>query len=125
MKRLLLTALALALFFLILVALAEHLGFVTAYLLASATVIVINTVYCAAILPKRAISILVGGVLTAIYAVLYTILQAEDYALLGGTVLLVVALVVTMFFTRRAHESSQRSEDSDPSNAGTRDELAL
>jgi inner membrane protein len=121
----LLIGVALALFFLILVALAEHLGFVTAYLLASATVIVINTVYCAAILPKRAISILVGGVLTAIYAVLYTILKAEDYALLGGTVLLVVALVVTMFFTRRVHESSQRSEDSDPSKAGTGDAFAV
>lgn len=121
----LLIGVALALFFLILVALAEHLGFVTAYLMASATVIVINTVYCAAILPRRAISILVGGVLTAIYAVLYTILKAEDYALLGGTVLLVVALVVTMFFTRRTHESSQRSEDSDPSRAGTEDEPAV
>ena len=121
----LLIGVALALFFLILVALAEHLGFVTAYLLASATVIVINTVYCAAILPRRTISILVGGVLTAIYAVLYTILKAEDYALLGGTVLLVVALVVTMFFTRRIHESSPRSEDSDPSNVGTGDGLAV
>jgi len=68
---------------------------------------------------------LVGGVLTAIYAVLYTILKAEDYALLGGTVLLVVALVVTMFFTRRTHESSQRSEDSDPSHAGTEDRPAV
>jgi len=113
----LLIGVALALFFLILVALAEHLGFVTAYLLASATVIVINTVYCAAILPKRAISMLVGGVLTAIYAVLYTILKAEDFALLGGTVLLVAALIVTMFFTRRIHESTLRPEDSDPPSA--------
>ena len=100
----LLIGVALAIFFLILVALAEHLGFTAAYILASSIVVVINTLYCAAILPRRSTSILVGGVLTAIYGILYTILKAEDFALLGGTALLVVALTVTMYFTRRIHE---------------------
>jgi inner membrane protein len=110
----LLIGVALALFFLILVALAEHMGFTTAYVLASATVVIINTVYCAAILPRRAISLLVGGVLAAIYGVLYTILKAEDFALLGGTLLLVAALVVTMYFTRRIHQPGNRRGGSDP-----------
>lgn len=100
----LLIGVALALFFLILVALAEHMGFAVAYLLASSTVVAINTFYCAAILPRRSTAALVGGVLAAIYAVLYTILKAEDFALLGGTLLLVVALSVTMYLTRRIHE---------------------
>ena len=100
----LLIGVALALFFLILVALAEHLGFAVAYLLASATVVAINTLYCAAILPRRSTALLVGGVLAAIYGVLYTILKAEDFALLGGTLLLVVALSITMYLTRRIHE---------------------
>jgi inner membrane protein len=100
----LLIGVALALFFLILVALAEHIGFPVAYLLASSTVVVINTLYCAAILGRRSTAALLGMVLAAIYGVLYTILQAEDYALLGGTLLLVVALAVTMYFTRRSHE---------------------
>jgi inner membrane protein len=111
----LLIGVALAMFFLILVALAEHMGFVLAYLLASSMVVVINTLYCAAILPKRSISILVGGVLSAIYGILYTILKAEDFALLGGTMLLLVALVVTMYFTRRIHVP--RSEAGQPSLA--------
>ena len=97
----LLIGVALALFFLILIALAEHIGFSTAYFLASTTVVVINTLYCAAILSRRSLALAVGGVLAAIYGILYTILRAEDYALLGGTALLVVALTVTMFFTRR------------------------
>jgi inner membrane protein len=105
----LLIGIALAIFFLILVALAEHMGFATAYILASSTVVVINTLYCAAILPRRSISIVVGAVLTAIYGILYTILKAEDFALLGGTLLLVVALTVTMYFTRRIHEPSAAS----------------
>jgi inner membrane protein len=103
----LLIGIALAIFFLILVALAEHMGFTTAYILASSTVVVINTLYCAAILPRRSISILVGGVLIAIYGILYTILKAEDYALLGGTLLLVVALAITMFFTRGIHADTR------------------
>jgi inner membrane protein len=100
----LLIGVALALFFLILIALAEHIGFGLAYVLASTTVVVINTGYCAAILRSRPTAAIVGGVLSAIYGILYVILEAEDYALLGGTALLVAALVVTMFFTRRIHE---------------------
>jgi inner membrane protein len=100
----LLIGVALALFFLILIALAEHIGFGIAYALASAIVVALNTLYCAAILRRRATAALVGGVLAAIYCVLYTILKAEDFALLGGTVLLVVALAVTMVLTRRLHE---------------------
>jgi len=96
-----LIGMALAMFFLTLVALAEHVGFGVAYLLASATVVVINTLYTAAILRRRSTAVLVGGVLTAIYGILYTILEAEDFALLGGTALLLTALAVTMYFTRR------------------------
>jgi inner membrane protein len=110
----LLIGVALALFFLILVALAEHMGFATAYVLASVAVIAINTVYCAAILPRRSISLVVGLVLTAIYGVLYTILRAEDFALLGGTALLVVTLVVTMYFTRRIHLGGEDTEPTPP-----------
>ena len=103
----LLIGVALAMFFLILIALAEHMGFTTAYLLASSTVVLINTLYCAAILKRTSISAIVGAVLTAIYGILYLILQAEDFALLGGTFLLVVALTVTMFFTRKIHEPKE------------------
>ena len=105
MVQFLLIGIALAMFFLILVALAEHMGFATAYILASSTVVVINTLYCAAIMHKLTVSALVGAVLTAIYGILYLILRAEDFALLGGTLLLVVALTVTMYFTRRIHET--------------------
>jgi inner membrane protein len=99
----LLIGVALAMFFLILIALAEHIGFAIAYFLAAAVVVVINTLYCVAILPRRSLAAAVGAVLTAIYGILYTILKAEDFALLGGTLLLVVALTVTMYFTRGMH----------------------
>jgi inner membrane protein len=99
----LLIGIALALFFLVLIALAEHIGFGLAYLMASAIIITINTLYSAAILRRRGLALAVGGVLVSIYGVLYLILQAEDYALLGGTLLLLAALTITMYFTRRVH----------------------
>ena len=58
--------------------------------------IVIITLYCAAILRNRSIALSVGGVLTAIYGVLYLILKAEDFALLGGTLLLLVGLLISL-----------------------------
>ena len=100
----LLIGVALAMFFLILVALAEHIGFTIAYVLAASTVVLLNTLYCAAILERRGTAMLVGVVLTVIYGILFVILQAEDFALLGGTLLLVAALTVTMYFTRRIHK---------------------
>jgi inner membrane protein len=68
-------------------------------------VVVINTLYLVAIMRRRTLATLVGAILAAIYGILYLILRADDYALLGGTLLLVVALVVTMYFTRRIHET--------------------
>ncbi len=94
---------ALAIFFLILIALAEHIGFETAYAVASAVVIALNTLYCSALLQTKKLALLVGSVLTGTYTVLYTILVAEDFALLGGTLVLVIALATTMFFTRKFH----------------------
>lgn len=104
----LLIGVALALFFLILIAFAEHIGFGTAYVIASAIVIGMNSLYCAALLTRKSLAIAVGGVLTAIYGILYTILKAEDFALLSGTVLLVVALSVTMYFTKSLHKKEDR-----------------
>ena len=109
----LLVGAALALFFLLLIAFAEHLGFGPAYLLASATVVALNTLYCSALLPRRRLALAVGGVLTIIYAVLFTILRAEDYALLAGSLLLAVALAASMYVTRRANEEWTASPPAD------------
>lgn len=91
---------ALALFFLLLIALSEHLGFGRAYAMAAVMVVALNTLYCRAFLPRKRLALVVGGVLAAIYGVLYVILRAEDYALLSGSAVLVAALAVTMWVTR-------------------------
>ena len=98
---------AMTVFYLLLIALAEHIGFDAAYTVASLTVIIMNTLYCIFVLSKKALAFVVTAVLSALYAVLYMALRAEDYALLTGSLLLVVAVAVTMFFTRNIHQKNE------------------
>lgn len=97
---------AMTLFYLLLIALAEHIGFNRAYGIAAAVVITLNSVYCLFVLSRKALAFVVTAVLSALYAVLFMALRAEDYALLTGSILLVVAVALTMFFTRNLHKQN-------------------
>jgi len=96
----LLVGAAICLFYLLLLSLAEHLGFMPAYLLASAAVVGLITGYCASILRKPVWALIVGALVAALYAYLYVLLNNEDYALLIGSVGLFVILAAVMYLTR-------------------------
>jgi len=89
------------LFYLLELSLAEHLGFVQAYSLASAAVVVMVAFYSAAVLKARKRAVIVGIVVTLLYIYLYILLMIEDYALLAGSIGLFVALAAIMFLTRK------------------------
>ena len=89
------------LFYLLELSLAEHLGFVQAYSLASAAIVVLVASYSAAVLKARKRAIIVGSVVTLLYIYLYILLMIEDYALLAGSIGLFVALAAIMFLTRK------------------------
>jgi inner membrane protein len=91
---------ALSLFYLLLIALAEHISFHSAYLLAAGIVIIMIGLYSLSILKRAALTALVTTVIATLYAVLYLILLSEDYALLSGTILITVTLAASMYFTR-------------------------
>lgn len=91
---------ALALFYLILLALAEHIAFLYAYTSAAATVIVLITLYSSALLPSKWRVFGIFLLLTALYSMLYLLLQMEDYALLAGVGVLVMATGFMMIVTR-------------------------
>lgn len=92
---------ALVLFFVLLLAFAEVIGFVPAYMLAAAAIAGLNTAYSAAVLKSWRRAWLIGGLLVALYAVLYILLNLEAYSLLIGSLLLFVALAGVMYATRR------------------------
>lgn len=97
----LLVGLALAIFFLLLIALSEHLSFALAYgISASACVTLIGT-YLAGALGSRVRGAAFGAGIAALYGVLYGVLLSEDNALLMGALLLFAALGASMLATRR------------------------
>ncbi|HEX4824312.1 MAG TPA: cell envelope integrity protein CreD [Candidatus Polarisedimenticolaceae bacterium] len=96
-----LVGMGLAMFFLLLLALTEHLPFALAYLLASAACIALLGFYVSYVLRsvKRATGF--TGLLTTLYAALYVLLRSEDMALLLGAALLFGILAAIMVVTRR------------------------
>jgi inner membrane protein len=110
----LLTGAGLILFFVLLLAFAEIIGFTLAYLAASAAVIGLISAYSAAVLGSAKRAGFIGGLLLGLYALLYVLLNLEAYSLIIGSLLLFAALAAVMYVTRKV----------DWSGLGTRDEAA-
>ena len=96
-----LVGLALAMFFLLLTALSEHIAFAAAYALASAACVGLITAYLVRVLASAKLGVAFGAALAALYGMLYALLRAEDYSLLGGALLLFALLSALMLATRR------------------------
>jgi inner membrane protein len=96
-----LVGLALAMFFLLLTALSEHIAFAAAYAAATLACVGVVSIYLVRVLKSARIGLAFGGALAALYAMLYALLKAEDYSLLGGALLLFGLLAAVMVATRR------------------------
>jgi inner membrane protein len=97
----LLTGAGLVLFFVMLLAFAEVIGFTSAYLLASAAIIGLLTAYSAAVLKSWKRARFIGALLVGLYALLFVLLNLEAWSLLIGSVLLFAALAGVMYATRK------------------------
>jgi inner membrane protein len=97
----LLVGLALATFYLLLLALSERIGFAFAYGVAAAALVALITAYIAGATDSRPAAFAIGGALASTYGILYVILLSEDYALLLGSLLLFAILAALMIATRR------------------------
>jgi inner membrane protein len=100
---------ALILFFVLLLAFAEVIGFPFAYVLASAAIAGLNTAYSAAVLASWRRAAFIGGLLVGLYGVLYILLSLEAFSLLIGALLLFAALAGVMYATRRIDWSTPRT----------------
>ena len=101
-----LVGVALVLFFVLLLAFAEVIGFALAYVAASVATIGLITAYSASVLSSWRKATIIGGLLTALYGAIYTLLSLEAYSLLIGSLLIFVALAGVMYVTRRLDWSS-------------------
>ena len=97
----LLIGLANSVFYLLLLALAEHVGFAPAYLASALASTGLITSYSGAVLRSMRRAAPIGALLTALYGYLYVTLKAEDYALLFGALGVFAVLAAFMYLTRR------------------------
>jgi inner membrane protein len=96
----LLVGLSLAEFYLLLLALTEHIGFLAAYVIAAVMTIGLITLYSRFILRTSKGAAGVASILAIIYAYLLIVLHLDTYALLTGALLLFVLLAIVMVITR-------------------------
>ena len=102
--------LALSMFYLTLLSMAEHTGFFIAYISAAAIIIVMISLYAYAAIRSLGRTGIIILLLSGLYFLLYSLLKLEDHALMGGTVLLLVILSVMMYMTRNIGKA-ERCED--------------
>jgi inner membrane protein len=96
-----LVGLAIAIFFLLLVSLSEHVEFDVAYLASSVACIGLLGVYLSAVLRSARRGAGFAAMLGLLYATLYGLLVSEDNALVLGAGLLFVILATIMLVTRK------------------------
>ncbi|KKT01406.1 MAG: Inner membrane CreD family protein, inner membrane protein [Candidatus Peregrinibacteria bacterium GW2011_GWF2_43_17] len=96
-----LVAMALILFYLLLLSLSEHLGFDAAYLIATIGIAGMLGAYSKSILQSKKMAGMITLFFTALYLLLYVILQLADYSLLIGSILLFMVLAIVMYITRK------------------------
>lgn len=114
-----LVGLALVLFYVLLLSLAEHLGFFTAYLTAAAATTALIALYIGLVLRSVTRGAVLGLILATGYGLVYALLKSEDFALLAGAIGAFVALATLMLGTARVNwsglgDSVTKSVTSDP-----------
>lgn len=97
----LLVGAALSMFYFILLAFAERIGFTLAYLIASLSCSALIGFYLSAVLQGWIRGVLFSIGLLVLYGVLYMLLHSEDNSLMLGSVLLFSILAIIMSLTRR------------------------
>ena len=95
-----LSGLALIIFYILLLALAEHIGFGISYAIASTLTTALIAFYVGSVTASMRSGVSLAVVLGLSYGVMYLILREDEYALLAGAIISFVTIAATMYFTR-------------------------
>ncbi|MDM2731515.1 inner membrane protein [Citrobacter youngae] len=121
----LLVGLSLVMFYLLLLALSEHVGFTAAWITASLVGALMNGMYLQAILQGWRNSLFFTAALLGLDGVMWVLLRSQDSALLLGTGVLLLALCGVMFLTRHLDWHRLAQPKPKKENATEDDELRL
>ncbi len=95
-----LVGIAQTIFYLLLLSLAEHVGFDLAFLIAGLDTVLLVSINAEWIFRSRAVALRAFAVFTLLYSFIYVLLRLEDYALLVGSITSFAAVAITMYMTR-------------------------
>jgi inner membrane protein len=97
----LLVGAAICTFFLLLVSLSEHIGFMMAYAAGAAATTLLLAYYASHMLGGWVRGLPFGGLIALLYGMLYALLQLEQTALMIGSIAMFVVLAAVMVLTRK------------------------
>lgn len=96
-----LIGLAQVVFYLLLLSIAERVGFDIAFLIATGATVALISSYAGTVFDSRARGLAALFVFSALYGLIYLLMRLEDFALLAGALAAFAAIAAVMFFTRR------------------------
>jgi inner membrane protein len=96
-----LMGLALSVFYLLLLALSEHLWFDPAYAIAAGALCTLLGVYISGVFASLRAGLGAGAMFAAVYGLLYLLVTSEAYSLLAGALSLFGLLAAAMVLTRK------------------------
>jgi len=104
-----LIGLAQAIFYLLLLAFSEHIGFALAFFVSASATIIATAGYAGAVFKDQSYVLKTGVVFTIVYGLLFVLMQLQDFALMIGALTSFVAIAGTMYLTRNLNWYGDRT----------------
>ena len=95
-----LVGLAQAVFYLLLLAFAEQVGFTLAFIISAAGTIGLTAIYAATSFGNSGYALRFGGIFTGVYGLMFTLLNVQGVALLTSAIVSFGLIALTMYLTR-------------------------
>lgn len=102
---------AMTIYYTLLLALSEQMGFNIAYIIASAATISLIGTFIWSLLKNSKAALLFAGILTVFYGFIFVILQLQDMALLVGSVGLFVIIAALMYLSQKISWEKNKEEE--------------
>ncbi|OOQ60717.1 cell envelope integrity protein CreD [Mucilaginibacter pedocola] len=98
---------AMIVYYILLLSLAEKIGYNYAYLISSVATIGLIATFTASLLHNKAAAALFAFILSIFYGFIFIIIQLESYALLVGAIALFIIVASLMYFSRKINWDAQ------------------
>jgi inner membrane protein len=108
-----LVGVALIVYYTLLLSISEHMGYNTAYAIASTATVLLLSLYSITFLKAKPLVVLFSVVMSIFYVFIFVIIQAQDYSLLIGSIGLFLITAIVMYFSRniRWYSEDRKTDD--------------